>query len=89
MSWSVAATGKAPAVCVAIAKQFAGQSKCLEPEEGVRQAAASLIDASLRVQDTSAVVKVSASGHQTTNYQTNASSNYLSILIEPQHGFLE
>jgi hypothetical protein len=34
MSWSVSATGRAPAVAVEIAKQLA--SKCAQPEETVK-----------------------------------------------------
>ncbi len=44
MSWSVGAVGKASAVRSEISKQFTNGGKCSEPEESIRQAAASIID---------------------------------------------
>jgi hypothetical protein len=89
MSWGVSAIGKAPAVAVAIAKQFSNSSPCVEPEESVRLGAAALIAASLAGYDSSGVVSVSANGHQSTTYPTNAIVNALNIDIRPQHGFIE
>jgi hypothetical protein len=89
MSWSVQGVGRAPAVRAAIAKQFSSQGKCSEPEETVRQAAISIIDAALSGQGPSVAVKVSASGSQGTSYPSNEVQNQLSITIEPLYGFVE
>jgi len=89
MSWSVGAVGKAPAVRAAIAKQFAGQGKCTEPEETVRQAAISIIDAALAGQGDPVAVRVIASGSQGKAYPTEAITNNLSIAIEPLFVFVE
>lgn len=90
MSWSVQAIGKAPAVAAEIAKQFASQSKCSEPEETVRQAAMALVTASIEAQDAATVVlKVEASGSQSTDFKTMAYRNQLKITIEPLYGFIE
>jgi hypothetical protein len=90
MSWSVGAIGKASAVATEIAKQFTNGSKCAEPEESIRQAAASLIATSLGAQtDPSKAVKVQASGSQSEDYTTKLVSNSLSISIEPVYGFVE
>jgi hypothetical protein len=91
MSWSVAAIGKASAVRASIADQFAKQSKCMEPEESVRQAAATLIDASLAAQDPATAVRVSASGSQGFKDWDKKTGvfNSASIVVEPQHGFVE
>lgn len=91
MSWSVGAIGKAAAVRAAIAKQFADGSKCLEPEETVRQAAAAAIDGALAAQDPGIVVKVLASGSQFfKDYTTKTGiQNSLSLTVEPLSGFIE
>jgi hypothetical protein len=88
MSWSVGAIGKAPAVAAEIERQF-NQSKCSEPEEGVRQAARSTIAAALAAQDPAIVVDISAYGSQSTDYKTNALRNQLTLKIEPRYGFIE
>ena len=87
MSWSVGATGKAPAVRAAIAKQFEQQSKCVEPEETIRQAIKAILDEALSAQ--SGAVKVGASGSQSMDYNTKAVSHSLSVTVEPVWGFLE
>jgi hypothetical protein len=91
MSWSVAAVGKAAAVKTEIARQFAVGSKCLEPEETVRQSAAVVMDAALAAQDPTMAVKASASGSMTFKNWDNRTggSNNLSISIEPLYGFIE
>jgi hypothetical protein len=93
MSWSVAAIGKAGAVQASIAKQFAG-SKCSEPEESVRQAAASVLATAIAAQDPASAVKVTASGNQGHKYGPNGEAtglftNSLSINVDPQYGFVE
>jgi hypothetical protein len=92
MSWSVSAIGKAPAVARSIADQITNGSKCLEPEESVRQAAAALIKAALVAQDTAGVVvQVIASGSMGYKDWTAKTGVYnsLNIQIVPQHGFIE
>jgi hypothetical protein len=84
MSWSVAAIGKAAAVAAKIEQDFAGMGKCAEPEETVKQSARATLAASLAAQDPTAVVKVSASGSQSTDYTTKSVRNQMSISIEPQ-----
>jgi hypothetical protein len=85
MSWSVSAVGKAPAIAAALEEQFS-KATCMEPEEGVRQSARATIAAALAAQDPGTVVKVVASGSQSTYAKL---SNVMSIAIEPQYGFVE
>ncbi len=86
MSWSVLAIGKAPAVRAEIAKQFANASKCVEPEETLRQGAAQLIDASLEAQASHSDVRVAASGSQYSDYPSayplKGLKNQLTIAID-------
>jgi hypothetical protein len=91
MSWSVAAIGKSQAVAAEIAKQFANGSKCMEPEESIRQAAASLIATAMVAEDAAVVVTVTANGSQSfKDYTTKTGvTNSLSITIQPQYGFIE
>ena len=63
MSWSVSEIGKAPAVAAKIAADI-NQYKCIDPEEGVKQAVGSALAAALAAQDPNSIVKVTASGHQ-------------------------
>lgn len=88
MSWSVQAVGKVPAVCVEVAKQFS-QGKCIDPEESIRKAAMDVIAAAIAAQGSNVVIKVAASGSQSTDYVTNVIRNQLNIVIEPLYGFLE
>jgi hypothetical protein len=88
MSWSVSAFGRASGVRESIAKQFAQGSKCMEPEETMRQAAAALLDSSLEAQDPSKVVEATASGSMSTD-NGKVVSNSLSIKIDPKWGFIE
>jgi hypothetical protein len=90
MSWSVSATGKASAVRTEIKRQFETGSKCIEPEETVRLAAASLLDAAIAAQDPSKAVKISAGGSQNFDHSKNSVvSNNLNIVVEPIYGFVE
>ena len=93
MSWTVAAVGKSAAVAVAIEGQFNSSGLCIEPEEGIRQSARALIAQSLAGQIPGCVVKVAASGSQSTAYgkagAPDAVTNSLSIAIEPQGNFVE
>lgn len=88
MSWSASAVGKASAVRTEIARQFATSTKCTEPEEGVRQAAITLIDVCLAAQDAGAVLKVAASGSQWTDREKRL-RNALSINVESLGDFFE
>ena len=93
MSWSVTAIGKSDAVATEIEKQFTTMHNCVEPEESVRQSARATIKASLAAQIPHTVIKVAASGSQSTKYGKGGApdgvQNSLSITIEPQHGFVE
>ena len=93
MSWSVSAVGKSDVVAVAIEKQFEGGGKCMEPEEGIRQAARALIAASLKGQVPSTAVEVSASGSQSRGAVVpggpDVVRNTLSLTIKPFWNFLE
>jgi hypothetical protein len=89
MSWSVAATGKAPAVMTEIARQFAAQAKCVDPEEDVRQAAIAILATAITSQDAGTAIRVMASGHQSTSYPEKRVSNSLTITIEPLYQFFE
>ena len=81
--------GKAPAVREKVAKTFAtGMSKCSEPEESIRLAAAQIIDAALAGQDPSKVVEVSASGSMSV-HDGKVDSNTLTIKVEPKWSFIE
>lgn len=64
MSWSVGGKGKASEVKEGIAKQFASGSKCIEPEETIRQEAAKLIDKALGAEDPDVTVDLAAYGSQ-------------------------
>jgi hypothetical protein len=91
MSWSVGAFGRAEKVRVSIADQFSKSSACVDPEEGVRQAAAKLIDTALAAQDPQFAIEVSASGSQSfKDWQAKTGvSNTLSISIVPKYNFVE
>jgi glutamate-1-semialdehyde aminotransferase len=82
MSWSVQAYGHARAVDESIAEQFATGGKCSEPEETVRQAAAAILKTVIRANGSMQVLRVTASGSQST------AVNQLNISVEPQYGFL-
>lgn len=92
MSWSVNATGRAPAVAASIEQQFSGY-KCSEPEETVRQQARATIAAALAAQSPDRAVKVAAHGSQSVTGHADGAAdtitNNLSITVEPIHGFLE
>jgi len=89
MSWSVAAIGKPAAVRAAIADQFAKGGKCAEPEETVRLAAASVMDAALAGQtDPTKAVKASADGSM-SQYANLVVTDSLTMSIEPLWGFVE
>jgi hypothetical protein len=92
MSWYVEAIGKVPAVAQAVELQFAQSSGYQEPEETIRQQARTTIAAVLAAQSEGAVVKVRASGSQSTNYKGGGASGYvntLNISVEPQFNFVE
>jgi hypothetical protein len=89
MSWIASAVGKPAAVAASIASQI-GAYKCIEPEEGVKQAVGAALAASLAAQNPDSVVKVIASGHQTgpTDGLKNI-NNTVHVEVEPIHGFVE
>ena len=92
MSWSVGAVGKSPAIRTEIANQFTRGSKCIEPEESIRQSAAQTIDKALESISGPFAVKVLAGGSQ--NYKNYSKPedgiyNNLTITIEVLHNFVE
>jgi len=100
MYWSVSAIGKAPAVAIAIEKQFVEMTyPCPEPEESVKQLVRQAIAALLAGQtrpDTA--VKVSASGSQSHSTKRDVTSgkdtvtdctNQLTLTFETIYGFTE
>jgi hypothetical protein len=90
MSWSVSGVGKPEALAAKLAKDFAG-NKCSEPEETIRQLAASAIAKALEVFPKDKVVSVSASGSQqggSTGPQPTY-VNQLKVEINPLYGFVE
>lgn len=94
MSWVVSSVGRVAAVRDDIARQFSRQFTpyhCMEPEETVRQAAATLIDAALAAQNQDFAVSVRADGRQSfEDYSKKESvSTRLNISIEPLYGFLK
>jgi ABC-type Zn2+ transport system substrate-binding protein/surface adhesin len=92
MSWGITAIGKPQAVAAKLADEFT-KHPCIDPEEGVRQAAANVIAVALAAQDPNSAVKVMANGHQFQNYDLKGTkstiSNTLSITVEPVSGFVE
>jgi hypothetical protein len=90
MSWSVSGIGKPVAVAAKLAKDFAG-NKCNEPEESIRQMAASAIAAALKVYPDTHAVKVEASGSQQGGSAGPQPTyvNQLNVKIEPVYGFVE
>ena len=98
MSWGVGAIGKAPAVRKEIARQFAQGSKCTEPEESIRQLAASMLDASLAAQADNTPVRVAGSGSASFEYPPKTGdapnppvikNNTLTVSVEVLYNFVE
>jgi hypothetical protein len=95
MSWSVGAIGKVAAVANSIEGQFVKNGTCAQPEEGIRQAARTLIATALAgITDPATVVKVQAYGSQSQKYDaqgkgTGLFTNGLGLTVEPQYGFVE
>ena len=92
MSWSVSAIGKPAAVAVKVQADL-NAYKCIDPEEGVKQAASAAIVAALAAQAEASCVRVEASGHQSDVYGPGAVKtgvqNTLRIVVEPIYGFVE
>ena len=86
MSWSVSAIGKPAAVAAKVAAAFAG-IKCMEPEETIKNAVASAVEAAVKAFPESYAVKVEASGSQSAS--TGGIVNQLSVKIDPVWGFCE
>lgn len=93
MSWSTYATGKVERVRDKVAANISG-TKCVEPEETVKNEAGALIDKVLASMPAGTAVKVEASGSQYISSNpdgspNNGAFNRLQILVEPIPGFLE
>jgi hypothetical protein len=84
MSWSVGGNGPVADVRASVAKQFETGSKCTEPEESIRQAAAKIIDQALDAQGYLPNVEVGAYGSMSMDYTTKKISSSLSIIITPR-----
>lgn len=88
MSWSVSAIGRPVAVAAKVAAEISSY-KCIDPEEGVKQAVAVALAAALAAQDPATVVKVTASGHQSGVLASGGTNNTLRVEVEPVYGFVE
>lgn len=93
MSWSVSAVGKASAVAVKIAKDFAA-TKCSEPEETIKNGVATIVAAALAAYPDTYAVTVTANGSQSPGYSPDAPGtpmgqvNSLQVSISPLYGFV-
>jgi hypothetical protein len=92
LSWSVSAIGKPGPVAAKVAQELS-TFRCVDPEEGIKQAAGAAIKAALEAQDSNSAVRVSAGGHQNQQYGSDGKptsiQNTLSITVEPVYGFVE
>lgn len=90
MSWSVNAVGKPQKVAQKLAQDFA-RVKCAEPEESLKNNAASSVAAALAAFPPTIAVRVEASGSQFVPDATKPGEviNTLYVKIEPLHGFIE
>lgn len=91
MNWSVMAVGKSDAVAKKLAAEFAS-IKVAGPEIEVVKAAAVMVDAALAGQVPATLIKVTASGSQSSMGQSDAPTRYtnsVKIDIEPISGFVE
>jgi hypothetical protein len=90
MSWSVSAIGKASAVAAKAAEQFAA-IKCSEPEETIKNTAASAVALALSAFPAHYAVRLTASGsqHQPDQSKPDEKVNNLRVEIEPIWGFVE
>jgi len=93
MSWSISQIGKKEAVKLAVQKYLEGY-KCSEPEETIRQQVGSSIITAIDSQAKDIVVKVTASGSQSTKYDplghaTGEFTNNFSVEVVPVYGFVE
>lgn len=92
MSWSVSATGKSAVVKEKIEAEIARVCEHLaEPERSIAAAAGTTISASLDGQIPGGVVKVNASGSQSSHTTDGQQvvTNSLKIEIDPIWGFVE
>ena len=85
MSWSVGGFGHASAVRAKLASDLAKIS-CPEPENTIKNNVAASIDLALAGLNPDAVVKVEASGSQSTG--SFGVTNTLNVKIEQQWGFV-
>ncbi len=93
MSWNVTVVGKASAVAAKVAQDLE-RIKCSEPEETIKNTAASIIATALAAYPEGYAVKVEASGSQgpgysSTGQQLGGQVNSLNLKIEPVYGFVE
>jgi hypothetical protein len=91
MSWSVSGVGKAKPLAAKLAAQLAN-IKCSEPEESIKNNAASAITMALATYPENYVVKVVASGNQhvpSPGDKPDEKVNNLSVVIEVVYGFVE
>lgn len=94
MSWSVSAVGKPRAVAAKLAEDF-NRIKCSEPEESIKNSAASAIAAALSAMPDEYAVRVEANGSQSPFYGKDQRVvpgkflNNLSVRLDPLYGFVE
>jgi hypothetical protein len=82
MSWIVGATDVTPKVGELVDKMFEGY-QCVDPEEGIRQAARKIIADTVAAQTEGTKLQISAFGSQSTDYTTKKVTVSLSISITP------
>lgn len=84
MSWSISAEGKAPAVAVKVARDFAGFIERLaQPERNIAEAAFDAIRSALADYPPNGVVTINASGSQSG--EGAARVNQLRVEITPRY----
>ncbi len=85
--------GRASSVARRVELDFSAMPRLADPEEQIRRSARSTIAACLESQEPSTVVKVCASGSQSTHFgpdnRQRGHVNFLRIEIQPQLGFVE
>lgn len=82
MSWSVGASDATPKVGEMIENQFESGSKCIEPEESIRQSARKLIAEVVASQTSGTKLSINAYGSQSTNWPLPAPSVSTSLAIK-------
>lgn len=86
MSWSASSYGKPSAVAKDLADKFS-RITCSEPENTIKNTVAAAVALAVAAMPDNVPVKVTAYGSQSSQVDGKFINN-LSVVIEPQHGFL-